>query len=217
MKTEATTDGRLLRGEATRERVLDAAERCFGERGYDDVSIRQIAAEAGVTLGVIGFHGGSKIDLFRTVLVRRVETLNAARRERLADLVSEHDLPELHRLIDAYLTPYLEIASRGDQQWRSYARLIARIATDDRWYQEMRPLYDPVAHEYLAIIARIYPGAGTEKLAAALTLTVASMLALVASRIRISGLSEMPDRGSPLEYREMLVDFCTGGFERMVS
>lgn len=217
MTTAATTDGRVLRGEATRERVLDAAERCFGERGYDDVSIRQIATEAGVTLGVIGFHGGSKQDLFRIVLERRVETLNAARRLRLAALMSRPDLPDLRALIDAYLTPYLDIASRGDQQWRAYARLIARIATDDRWYGEMRPLYDPVAHEYLAVIGRLHPNAGAEKLAAALTLTVASMLSLVASRIRIAGLSSTPDRGSPLEYREMLVDFCTGGFERMLG
>ena len=36
-------DGRVARGEITRERVLDAAERCFAELGFDAVSIRRIA------------------------------------------------------------------------------------------------------------------------------------------------------------------------------
>ena len=37
-------DGRVARGEITRERVLDAAERCFAELGFDAVSIRRIAS-----------------------------------------------------------------------------------------------------------------------------------------------------------------------------
>lgn len=76
-------DRRLMRGEATRERVLDAAERLFADEGFDAVSIRQIAQEAGVTLGVVGFHGGAKLDLFRTILARRVATLTAERTRAL--------------------------------------------------------------------------------------------------------------------------------------
>ena len=111
-------DGRVARGEITRERVLDAAERCFAELGFDAVSIRRIAREAEVTLGVVGFHGGTKQELFVTVLKRRVETLNAMRMARLDALKSTERLT-LETLIDAYVTPYLEIASRGDPQWLS--------------------------------------------------------------------------------------------------
>lgn len=216
-RISAETDGRLLKGEATRERVLDAAERCFGERSFDDVSIRQIAAEAGVTLGVVGFHAGSKLALFRTVLERRVETLNAERRAGLATLLAQSDAPPLRAVVDAYIAPYLAIASQGDAQWRAYARLIARIASDDRWYDEVGRLYDPVAREFIAVIARLYPEAAPERLAAALTLTVASMLTLVATRTRIAGLSGHADRGAPLAYRDLLVDFCAGGVAAMLE
>ena len=124
-------DGRVARGEITRERVLDAAERCFAELGFDAVSIRRIAREAEVTLGVVGFHGGTKQELFVTVLKRRVETLNAMRMARLDALKSTERLT-LETLIDAYVTPYLEIASRGDPQWRAYAQLVARIMSDEQ-------------------------------------------------------------------------------------
>lgn len=206
------TDGRILRGEATRERVLDAAERLFAAQGFDATSIRRIAAEAGVTLGVVGFHGGAKQDLIRTVLERRVEALNSKRRARLAELRAACSPPALRDLVDAYLTPYLEYASQGDPQWRAYARLIARIVSDDRWYPAVGGLYDPVAREYLHAMQQARPDAAQQELATALTLTVASMLSLVASRARIAGLSGR-DAGSPMDYRDTLITFCLGGID----
>ena len=43
-----------------RARIRDAAIRLFGERGIDGASIRDIAAEAGVSSGLIRHHFGSK-------------------------------------------------------------------------------------------------------------------------------------------------------------
>jgi len=211
------TDKRLLKGEATRDRVLDAAERCFARDGFDAVSIRQIAADAEVTLGVVGFHCKSKQELFRTVLARRVEALNVIRRERLTELKAAPQGPAVHALVDAYLTPYLEYASDGDPQWRAYAALIARIVSDDRYYAEVRDLYDPVALEYLAEFQKLYPHAAKRQLATVLTLTVASLLSIVASRERIGGLSGQHEPTRPIDYRDMLIDFCAGGIERALS
>ena len=209
-------DGRVARGEITRERVLDAAERCFAELGFDAVSIRRIAREAEVTLGVVGFHGGTKQQLFVTVLKRRVETLNAMRMARLDALKSTERLT-LETLIDAYVTPYLEIASRGDPQWRAYAQLVARIMSDERYYREAGPLYDRVASLYLDEMARLRPDADREQLAAVLSLTVSSMVSIVASGIRIAGLSQSDRRESPMVYRPLLLDFCVGGVLRALE
>ena len=41
-----SSDGRIARGEITREKVLDAAERCFAMTGFDAVTVRQIARAA---------------------------------------------------------------------------------------------------------------------------------------------------------------------------
>ena len=209
-------DGRVARGEITRERVLDAAERCFAELGFDAVSIRRIAREAEVTLGVVGFHGGTKQELFVTVLKRRVETLNAMRMARLDALKSTERLT-LETLIDAYVTPYLEIASRGDPQWRAYAQLVARIMSDERYYREAGPLYDRVASIYLDEMERLRPDSDREQLAAVLSLTVSSMVSIVESGIRIAGLSQSDRRESPMVYRPLLLDFCVGGVLRALE
>lgn len=212
-------DGRLLRGEATRERVLDAAERLFSEQSFEGVSIRQIAAQAGVTLGVVGFHGGSKLDLFKTVLKRRAATLDAERRRTLTELRRLGQAPTMRDFIAAYMGPYLEIASGGDPQWSAYARLIARTVSDDRSYEYVREIYDPVAREYLDAINGAIPGLDREKLVAAFVMSVSSMLTIVASTIRVAGLTADADSSrnarpeNVMHFAETLFDFCTGGIE----
>jgi AcrR family transcriptional regulator len=52
----------------TRERILDAARRQFGERGYDRTTIRSIAAQATVDPALITHFFGSKRALFASVV-----------------------------------------------------------------------------------------------------------------------------------------------------
>lgn len=47
-------------GPATRDAVLDAARRLFTERGFDGTSMRDIAAEVGVTNAALYYHFPSK-------------------------------------------------------------------------------------------------------------------------------------------------------------
>ena len=50
--------------EATRQKILDAAEILFAERGFHSVSVRDITTEAGVDVALINYHFGSKQLLF---------------------------------------------------------------------------------------------------------------------------------------------------------
>jgi AcrR family transcriptional regulator len=54
--------------EATRERILQAARTLFGEHGYEQVTIRMIAAAADANIALVGRYFGSKAGLFRAVL-----------------------------------------------------------------------------------------------------------------------------------------------------
>ncbi|MFJ8857872.1 TetR family transcriptional regulator [Streptomyces sp. NPDC102451] len=51
--------------EGNRRAVLDAARRLFGAHGYKGVGVRAIAAEAGVTAGLVMAYFGTKDGLFR--------------------------------------------------------------------------------------------------------------------------------------------------------
>lgn len=71
----------------TRQRILDAAESLYTERWYDDVSLREVAAEAGVALQTVVNHFGSKGGL----LVAVAETVGG-RIDRSRDEVEVGDV-----------------------------------------------------------------------------------------------------------------------------
>lgn len=52
----------------TRQLILDVARAAFAERGFDAVTVRQIAAAAQVDPAMISHHFGSKAALFRATL-----------------------------------------------------------------------------------------------------------------------------------------------------
>jgi AcrR family transcriptional regulator len=54
--------------EATRQRILRAAERQFAKHGYEHVTVRAVAAAAGVNVALISRYFGSKMGLFREVV-----------------------------------------------------------------------------------------------------------------------------------------------------
>ena len=214
-------DGRIARGEATRQKVLDAAERLFAEHGFEGVSIRDIAREAGVTLSVVGFHGGTKDALFLTLFQRRAETLSQARADALNALRGERGTTLTRRdILQAYILPYLRMAWSGDRQWAAYAKLIARIATDDRWYPRVRHLFDPTASDFLMALAEVSPGTPRDRLAMAFVVMVTAMLSAVPTLQRVRALSRalgapMPE--DPDWCNAALIDFCDGGFDRALG
>lgn len=65
-------DLRVVRGEATRERLVAAGREFFGQRGYDGTSVEVLLEAAGVARGAFYHHYRSKQALFDAVLDRVV-------------------------------------------------------------------------------------------------------------------------------------------------
>ncbi|GAA2409774.1 TetR family transcriptional regulator [Nonomuraea africana] len=61
-------EARLRDREATRERLLAAARALFAEHGYEQVTVRMIAAAADANIALVGRYFGSKAGLFGEVL-----------------------------------------------------------------------------------------------------------------------------------------------------
>jgi AcrR family transcriptional regulator len=64
-------DAKRRRGrEATTTAILDAAEELFYARGYNAVTVRDVAKRAGVSHPLVHQYMGSKAEVFRAVLMR---------------------------------------------------------------------------------------------------------------------------------------------------
>src|ERR1700739_2003496 len=72
----------------TRTAILAAAERLYADRGFGDVTLRDIVAEANVNLAAVNYHFGSKDELIAELFVTRSLQLN---RERLSELRAAED------------------------------------------------------------------------------------------------------------------------------
>jgi AcrR family transcriptional regulator len=86
----------------TRERILSAAEELFVGHGYSSTSVREIASKAGVNIALINYHFGSKEDLYKELLGRKVTPMMKI----IEEIAGEPGAPgsrKLERLIDAYL------------------------------------------------------------------------------------------------------------------
>jgi AcrR family transcriptional regulator len=141
----------------TKETILDAAEACFAEHGYDTVSMRDVADGASVPLGLINYHFGTKEKLFEAVIARRAEELNARRREALA-AVGKGAPATIEAVLGAFLHPYLELTLYGGLGWRSYGKLIAETGQSNRWCRLITKQFGGVAKLFIDALIRSDPG-----------------------------------------------------------
>jgi AcrR family transcriptional regulator len=79
---------KLRDAERSREMLLDAAEVLFSARGYDGVSLSEIAAEAGLSRGTPNYFFGSKDQLYQSVLERVFADRQAATAEAVGPVVT---------------------------------------------------------------------------------------------------------------------------------
>jgi AcrR family transcriptional regulator len=88
-------DGPATKGERTRAAIVEAAYQLFLRNGYHGTSMRDIAEAAGIALGGIYNHFGTKEEIYMAMLAERhpflniVPALQAACGESVEELVSD--------------------------------------------------------------------------------------------------------------------------------
>ena len=113
------------RGLRTRERLLDAAERLWGERGVEAVSLREIRLEAGQrNSSALQFHFGDRDGLGLALAQRHMPRI-AAEQERLYwDLVAAGRQDEVAGLVEVMVRPGAEYLTRGPSE-RAWTKIVA--------------------------------------------------------------------------------------------
>jgi AcrR family transcriptional regulator len=126
----------------TKQRILDTAERLFGERGFDAVSLRHIIAQAGVNLAAVHYHFGSKEDLLDQVVLRKVGPVNEARLALLDEAENRADgapVP-VESVLRAFLIPTTEVSRQNPEFVKVMGRVVAEGHIERIAAQHFRPL-----------------------------------------------------------------------------
>ena len=108
--------------EATRNALLDAAERVFYDKGVSRASLDDIAREAGATRGAIYWHFKDKVDLFAAMLERVTLPLEQSRREDGVGLGVDPVLQLRTMLHDA-----LHAVVHDERAWRVFEIALCQV------------------------------------------------------------------------------------------
>lgn len=137
-------------GNTTREEILQAADRIFGEIGYDAASTREIAELSGVNKALIHYHFGNKDGLLACLLDRYYEDLST---QIMASLSNEGDfLSRIHCLLDTYM----DFLARN----RSFCRIVQREASGGQHTDKIRDHMMPMFAAGRDLISAHFPHLG---------------------------------------------------------
>lgn len=117
---------RTRRGARTRQALLDAAERLWGERGLDGASLREIRIAAGQrNSSALQFHFGDKAGLRRALAERHMPRVAAIQEDLYDALIAEGHEHDLTALVETMVRPWAEYLRRGPSE-RAWIRIAAQ-------------------------------------------------------------------------------------------
>lgn len=204
---------------STREKLLNAGEQLFAAHGFDGVTVRQIARQAGADPALVSYYFGSKRGLFDEILTRRAEDLNEARLAALHKCEEEAGEagPTVEQIIDAFTHPLLDRSERGGPGWKSYFALIAIMNNSPEWgKQVLNRYFDPIVRRFMESLRRALPDCREEDLFWSYHFLSGALTLTFAETGRIDELSEGVCRASDLDaVHDRMVPFVAAGFRAL--
>jgi AcrR family transcriptional regulator len=199
----------------TKERILDAAERLFAERGIAATSLRAVIAAAGVNLAAVHYHFGSKEALVAAVVRRRIEPLNRQRLELLDQLERRgaRRPPRLAEIVEAFLAPPLRF---GDDPERGeiFLKLMGRLLAEPEMFfgRIASGQFAEVRDRFLAALGKALPHLAAEEIFLRLMFAIgaAAQAALMAPYLEAASGGLCRPAGAEETLRR-LVPFVAGG------
>lgn len=204
-----------------KELILDAAEKAFSERGPFGVSLRDIARESGVDVSLVTYHLGKREDVYHAVIMRRLDVLNAERRQYLDEAIrrAAPDLPSLEDIIDAFSHAMLNRVEKGGEGWGRYMALIAQMNNNPEWGGKMMNQYfDTLVKPFIDVFKQILPDADETDLYACYHFFSGALTLTFANTGRIDRLSNGLLKSADFDaMHERLVPFICAGFRALCT
>jgi AcrR family transcriptional regulator len=140
------------------EQILDAAEYLFSKKGFDGVTLRDVAQRVGIHTTLLHYYFKDKSALFRTVFERRAGVTSSLRMAALEAYEAEAgDTPTVEGALHAFLDTDLDLYREGGEGWMNYAAFGARISNTPEGAELMDEYFDPVVLKLVGILKRALP------------------------------------------------------------
>ena len=132
------------------QQIVDAAARVMARNGYGGTTMKDIAAEAGITAGLIHYYFDSKEDLLLAVTATLCEQM---RRDAEQAFAASGDAPPIARAWAA-LQATKDHLQRPDQQ-RLFLETITLALSEPRMREQMAQLYESLLDSSTAMVEEL--------------------------------------------------------------
>lgn len=145
----------------TVDKILDAAQSLFSERGFAETSLRMITSKAGVNLAAVNYHFGSKEALIQATFARFLTPFSREFREQLSCYVADvgEDKVEITHMIAIMASSAQVIAGQRGQDVSVFMRLmgLAYSQAQDHLRKYLKEHYADVFKPFMRLLKTSCP------------------------------------------------------------
>jgi AcrR family transcriptional regulator len=199
---------------SVQDRLLDAAEELFCEKGFDGTSVRDLAAKAGCNIASVNYYFGGKDKLYVEVWRRHLLYMRDMRIASIERVMSETGgKATLEELLRSYAEAFLEPLVEPDRALR-FIRLMAREMIDRHLPEGMfvKEMILPVMTALQKAIPQICPGLKEMEVQLVILSVVGQLMHVIAAKTMFEQSGEL---GAPRfdlsEIVEHIVAFSAAG------
>ena len=200
--------GRKHNSASTVQRLLDSAERLFGEHGYNGVGMRALAQHAKVNLAATTYHFGSKKALYVETFLRRFRAVNSRRLELLAaaDHAAHGQPLPVEDIVDCMMRPSVE----AGLEHQAFNKLVARtlLAPPPFLHEPLKAELEPNVRVFVSALERALPAVPTDVLNLRLALALGATLMF---GVQVSAIKIKRDAKRESAFLKELVRFTASG------
>jgi AcrR family transcriptional regulator len=128
---QTPTNHEIGETQETRDRILEAAQKLFAERGFDATSVRDITAEAGCNVAAVNYHFGGKESLYLEAFRAMLGILRDRRLAVLDELLLRSPPPDLEAFLTGFAEGFLDPLT-DESLGRRFFAFVNREISDPR-------------------------------------------------------------------------------------
>jgi AcrR family transcriptional regulator len=190
----------------TKSKILDTAERLFGEIGYASTSMRHIISEAKVNLAAIHYHFGSKQSLLDQVIMRKAGPVNERRLKLLEQFEAESapDVPSIEKILVAFIAPAILLDKSPE-----FVKLMGRVHAEGLMPEIAQRNFQPMIARFFTVLRRAMPDMPEKEFFWKAHFAIGALAHALTTRPNM-----FPENGQESAWgiSRMLVAFISGGF-----
>src|SRR5262249_21811920 len=200
-----------------REAILCAAEVLFSTDGFNAVSIRDIAHEAGANAGSVTYHFKSKDALLLEIYQRHCGPMNLRRSELLAAAKRVRDLQDrLEAIVRAYVLPAFSSGSDLAGGGARFTRLRAVMSAEGNEVARriIAQTFDDTSHAFIDAVCECLPSIPRNEIVWRSHFLLGALYYTLVTPDRVSRLSRGSASGAdPGEAIEQIVQATVASFQ----